>query len=504
MPRTQALSRQLVCHFALYALVAPSLSAQSLGEGFDAYVRAAVQEWDATGLAIAVVKDGELVFADGYGVRNLETGGPVDEHTRFAIGSTTKAMTAAALGMLVDEGKVAWDDAVTDYLPWFAVDDPYLTHELTIRDLLTHRAGMGNTDVLWYERDTTTREVLGKMARIRPAYSLRSSFIYQNLMYAAAGEVVAGVSGMPWTEFVRTRIFQPLGMDETVPLLSEASGGINVADPHDRVEGRTVPIGNASVDPVAAAGSVWSSVSDMSRWLRFLLAEGVTLSGERLLADSTVSELFRPQTLVTPEAFYPTREVTRPDWITYGLGWFQHDYRGHKVDFHTGSIDGMVAIAGLIRDLDLGVYVLANRDHVEVRHALMYRAFDHFLEGTPRDWSTEFKVLYDGLARAAAEREERSLASRIPGTSPTFPPARYVGTYADPVYGSLTVTESGGRLRVDWGPGQVGTMEHWHHDTFRISWEAKWRGSALVTFQQGADGGIASVTMGRMVLGRTP
>lgn len=280
-------------------------------QGFDAYVSSAVADWDATGLAIAVVKDGRLVFAKGYGVRHLTGGGPVDEHTRFAIGSTTKAMTAAALGMLVDEGKVAWDDPVTKHLPWFRLKDPYLTREVTVRDLLTHRAGMGNADFLWYERDTTTREILEKMALVDAAYGLRSSFIYQNIMYATAGEVVAAVSGMPWAEFVRSRIFRPLGMDETVPLLSETLGAPNVARPHHRVDGRTVPIDNASVDPVAAAGSVWSSVSDMSTWLRFLLAGGVTEDGTRLLAEATVEELFRPQAFVTPSQYYPTQRLTR-------------------------------------------------------------------------------------------------------------------------------------------------------------------------------------------------
>jgi CubicO group peptidase (beta-lactamase class C family) len=459
-------------------------------EGFREYVEAAVEEWEATGLAIAVVKDGELLFADGFGVQALGGNETVDEHTRFAIGSTTKAMTAAAIGILVDEGKLEWDDAVVEHLPWFRVDDPWVTREITVRDLLTHRAGLGNADFLWYERNADPEEIVRAMALVEPAYSMRSSFIYQNIMYATAGQVVEAVSGTPWPEFVQSRIFEPLGMSETVPLLAETLGAPNVARPHDRVDGEIVPIENASVDPVAAAGSVWSSVADMSRWLRMLLDEGVAEDGTRVLTEATVQEMFRPQTLVPSGGFYPTQRVTRPSWMTYGLAWFQHDYRGHKVDFHTGSIDGMVAIAGLIRDLELGVYVLANRDHVEVRHALMYRTFDQFLGGPPRDWSTELKELYDGLAAEGEVARERAEERHVEGTSPSLAPAAYAGRYSHPLYGELVVSRAGEGLVADLGPGMPGSLDHWNYDTFRLSFAARWRGASLVTFTLGPDGAV--------------
>jgi CubicO group peptidase (beta-lactamase class C family) len=382
------------------------------------------------------------------------------------------------------------------------VDDPYVTSEVTVRDLLTHRAGMGNADFLWYERDATTEEIVRSMALAEPAYSMRSSFIYQNIMYATAGEVVKAVSGVEWTEFVRQRIFEPLDMSETVPLLAETVGQPNVAHPHDRVDGNTVAIENASVDPVAAAGSVWSSVSDMSKWLRMLLDEGVTADGTRILEESTVEELFRPQTLVPSSQFYPTQRITRPSWMTYGLAWFQHDYRGHKVDFHTGSIDGMVAIAGLIRELDLGVYVLGNRDHVEVRHALMYRAFDHFLEGEGRDWSAELKELYDGLAEAGEEARANAEAQRVGGTAPSLDLDAYVGEYRHPLFGTLTIARDGEGLRADMGPGRPGALEHWHFDTFRLAFDALWRGTLPVTFLLGTDGRVSAARAGGVELER--
>src|SRR4051812_30276413 len=252
----------------------------------DAYAAKAVAEWRVPGLAIAVVKDGRIVFAKGYGVREAGKVAPVDTSTLFAIGSTTKAMTAAAIGMLVDEGKMRWDDPVTNYLPGFQLRDPWATREITVRDLLTHRAGLPNVDFLWYGTSNTTAEILRRVRFVDLAYSPRSSFIYQNVMYAAAGQVIAAVSGMPWDEFVRTRIFTPLHMDRTVPLLARAATAPNVARPHDLVDDTMRVITNASVDPVASAGAVWSSVADMSKWMRFILDSG-RVDGRALLKPAT-------------------------------------------------------------------------------------------------------------------------------------------------------------------------------------------------------------------------
>ncbi len=497
--------RSLVGLLAVASLLVPSPAhgqADPL-EDFHSYVEAAAEDWGAVGLAVAVVKDGELLYSRGYGVRNLEEGGPVDGETLFAIGSTTKAMTAAALGMLVDEGRLGWDDPVVQHLPGFRLSDPWLTREITVRDLLTHRAGLGNADFLWYGVETDLDEVLDRFSHAPLSYSPRTSFIYQNIMYAAAGAVVESVSGLPWGDFMRTRIFEPLGMARTVPLLAETESMTNVAAPHDRVGESVVPIRNASVDPVRAAGSIWSSVEDMSRWLRMLLAGGVAPDGTRLLSERTVQELFRPQSFVTEQAFYPTARLTRPSWTTYGLGWFQHDYRGHKVDFHTGSIDGMVAIAGLVRDQGIGVYVLGNRDHVEVRHALMYRVFDLLLApDDARDWSAELKELYDDLAARSEEAVVAAEARRVEGTAPSHPLEDYVGRYGSDRYGELEVALRDGGLFVERGPGLQGPLEHWHFDTFRAVWQAGWRTPGMVTFRTDSGGKITGLELGGIALER--
>jgi CubicO group peptidase (beta-lactamase class C family) len=461
-------------------------------DGFDAYVRKAISDWEVPALAIAVVKDGEVVFQRGYGFLELGRATPADDETLFAIGSTTKAMTAAAIGMLVDEGKLSWDDPVTKHLPWFQLRDAYVTREVTVRDLLTHRAGLPNTDFLWYEQENGARDILSRMRYVPLETSLRSHFTYQNVMYAAAGAVVSQVSGMPWEEFVRARIFEPLGMSGTVPNAAGLAATTNVASPHYRIDGKVEVIENASVDAVAPAGSVWSSVADMAKWMRFLL-EGKTAAGTRLLKEETLNELFRPQAMVGDDAFYPTRRLTRPHWTTYGLGWFQQDYDGRAVDFHTGSIDGMVAIHGLIRDERLGVYVLANLDHAELRHALMYRVFDLYSGGPGRDWNAEIRALYDSLAREAEEKKAEVEKKRVADTRPSLPLASYAGSYSDPLAGKISVRAAGEALRLHYGPGLEGVLEHWNYDFFRLTWDKKWRGQVFVSFEIGLEGDVETL-----------
>jgi CubicO group peptidase (beta-lactamase class C family) len=469
-------------------LIQPSAFSQADAlASFDAYVAKAVQDWKTPGLAVAVVKDGQVVFSKGYGVREAGKPAAVDAHTLFAIGSTTKAMTAGLIGMLVDEKKLSWDDPVVKHLPWFQLKDPWLTREITVRDLLTHRAGLGNADYLWYGQTATQREILERVRLLEPSYSLRSSFIYQNVMYAAAGAVIEAASGRTWEQMLRTRIFEPLGMTGSLATAATLAKQPNVAMPHDVVAGQLRAIENASVDGVAPAGSVWSSVHDMSKWMQMLL-DGGKAGGRTLLQPGTVEELFKPHTMVTRAAFYPTARLTKPHWTTYGLGWFQQDYRGRALDFHTGSIDGMVAIHGLIRDERLGVYVLANRDHTELRHALMLNVVDRFTGAGERDWSADLLKLYGGLQAEADAVRKKQENARVAGTSPTLPLARYAGRYSDPLYGDVMVSLEGDRLRAGYGTAFVGTLEHWNYDTFRATWDAAWRGTALVTFVLDAAG----------------
>jgi CubicO group peptidase (beta-lactamase class C family) len=475
---------------AFIVVFAPSISAQSVDPrvaGLDAYASRAAREWNTAGLAIAVVKDGNVVFEKTYGVREVGKPELVDTATIFPIASTTKAITAAALAMLVDEGKVKWDDPVTKFIPSLQLYDPYVTRELTVRDLLTHRAGVGNSDFLWYLTDFPRAEIIRRLNLVKPEYSLRSSFAYQNVMYSLAGEVVAAASGVPWEQFVSTRIFEPLGMTRTFPTYSAARRQSNIASAHWRVGDTLTVIDQAPIDAISAAGSVWSDISDMAKWTRFLL-DSARIGNTRYIKASTFAELFRPQAIVPPDEFYPSAALTHPHWMTYGFGWFQQDYRGKMVNFHTGSIDGSVAIIGLIPEERLGVYVLANADHVEVRHALMLRVFDLFLGDPVRDWSAELQKVYGARTARRDSTRRAGDAKRVRGTKPSLPLEKYAGVYSDSLAGKLELTLVNGRLRARTSSLLAGNVEHWQYDTFRIKWDRLAAGTDFVTFTIGEGG----------------
>jgi len=457
---------------------------------FDKYVEQAAHDWHVPALAIAVVKDDSLVFAKGYGV--IEIGKPTraDEHTRFAIGSTTKAMTSVSLGMLVDEGKLHWDDRVIDYLPDFRLYDPYATRELTVRDLLTHRSGLGSTDLLWAGPLTYTMpEMIRRLRYVKPASSFRSEWEYQNVVYAIGGTLIERVSGMPWETFVRTRIFAPLGMSETEPLVSLIKGKPNVAVPHvernDTV--RVVPI--RSTDAIAPAGSVWSSVSDMSKWMRFILDSG-RVGSQRLLKPETFRELIAPQ-IRAPIDEYPALRLAKPDFFSYGLGWFVQDYRGQAVWMHTGSIDGMCAIIGLIPEKRIGVYVLENLDHAELRHGLMYSVFDLYSGGPSRDWSHELHDLFASLARSRPQAQPGMRAE----THPSLPLEKYAGTYVDSTYGTVQVTLANGALQVQLADQAAQKLEPVEYETFRAPASPAARQALTLTFVPDGAGNVSAVRL---------
>jgi CubicO group peptidase (beta-lactamase class C family) len=469
---------------------------------FDALVAKAARDWRVPGMAIAIVKDDSLVFAKGYGVLEVGKPAPATAHTRFAIGSTTKAMTTAALAMLVDEGRLRWDDRVIDYLPDFRLYDPWVTRELTIRDVLTHRSGLPSVDLLWTRADLSNAEMIARLRTVRPASSFRSRWEYNNVVYTIAGAIVAKVSGMPWEDFVRTRIFGPLQMRESLALVADLPGQPDVAIPHAllRDSVRVVPV--RSTDGVAAAGSVWSSVSDMSRWMRFMLDSG-RVGTKRLIKPATFSEIIAPQ-IRAPMEEYPALRLARPNSFSYALGWFVQDYHGETVWMHTGSIDGMCAIIGLMPDRRLGVYVLENLDHAELRHALMYQVFDMYAGSTARDWSAELHALFDSL-RTRPVPPPPAVAAQAPPKPPTpsLPLDRYVGVFSDSTYGNVVVSMEEGALRARFGSLDFGRLDPGPYDTFRPHAPGISLGNIPLTFVPDGTGGIASLRLFGVTFART-
>ncbi len=446
----------------------------------DAYIEKARVDWRVPGMAVAIVKDGKVILKKGYGVREIGKEEKVDTETLFACASTTKAMTATCMGMLVDEGKIKWDDLVITYLPEYQLYDPAVTRELKIRDLFTHNSGVGNTDFLWAMMDVPAKEILNRMRLVKPSYSLRASFIYQNVFYVAAGQVIEKVSGKPWEVFIQERIFTPLGMTRTAPKRKYIKDN-NQVKPHDEVEKRIKAIGYTKDDEVGPAGSVWSSIDDMSKWMACML-DSSKYSGGRLLKAATWAEMFKPAVLVPANEFYPTMKIIKPNWTTYGFGWFQHDYKGKKINYHTGSLSGLTAIHAQLPEQRLGIYVFGNFDHAEVRHALVYKAFDVFGLGGTTDWSKEFLPLYADI-KAKNEKELSDFESkRVLNTMPSLPLAEYAGKYADPLYGDLEITLSDNNLLININNFEKASLQHWHYNTFRGPYEKDWYGKAVANF----------------------
>ncbi|MEX2154372.1 MAG: serine hydrolase [Gemmatimonadaceae bacterium] len=478
----------------LVTLIGSPLAAQKAPlQGFDAYIAKAMQDWKVPGLAIAIVKDDSVMFIKGYGTRTLGTKQPVDDHTLFAIGSASKAFTATLVAMLVDEGKMRWDAAATEYIPSLQMFDPYVSRELTVRDLLTHRSGLARGDLVWYATDFDRDEILRRVRFLRPAWSMRARYGYQNIMYLAAGQAVSKVAAKPWDDVVRERIFTPLGMSETNTSTRALARLQNVATPHQDIDDtlRVIPWHN--IDNIAPAGSINSSVSDMGKWIRFQLAQG-KVGGKSLVSASALGETHTPQ-IVTPLSA-DTKQINPYTHLSsYGMGWVIQDYRGRELRQHGGNIDGMSALVALVPEEKLGLVVLTNANGSPVPAIAMYRAVDALLAQAPRDWSAEYLKVRTKQRALAKETETKRLAQRVMGTTPSLALEKYAGIYTDSMYGDATVKAENGTLRAMYGTMFDGELEHWHFNTFRATWKALGVGRSFLTFALDADGQVRGLDL---------
>jgi CubicO group peptidase (beta-lactamase class C family) len=482
----------------LVALLLPfELRAQSLAQDLDRTVEEIRNDFRVVGLAVAVVKDGALVYAKGFGERELGSGAPVDEDTLFAIGSNTKAFTAAGIGILVDEKKMGWDDRVTKHLPWFELYDPYVTREITVRDLLSHRSGLGRRgDINWYASDFDREEVVRRVRFLEPDSSFRSQAGYQNTMFLAAGEVTEAVSGTSWDDWMKRRILEPLGMMRSRTSVGELSGMENVARPHERLDGKVVEVPHRNIDNVAPAGSILSSVSDMSRWMLLMLGEG-ELEGKRILSKETVAEVWKPN-IIYPmssesKALYPSTHFS-----TYGLGWGLRDYRGRFLATHTGGIDGMLSQVLLAPEEALGIVVLTNTSPLgSLAHsAITFHILDSYLGAAgATDWRAAFRELGKKMEEQQKEAERKVAESRAKGTSPAHPLEDYAGQYENDMYGAIRVALEEGGLVVRRHTAWVGDAEHWHYDTFEVTWRDPVMGKTLVTFRLSPAGQVSALEL---------
>jgi CubicO group peptidase (beta-lactamase class C family) len=491
----------------LCLLLAPMAASAEPPAGFAERVESLRTNLGVPGATVAIVENGETTFARGFGVRDLTAPGAVDADTLFATGSTGKAFTVAALAVLVDQGRIGWDDKVIDHMPDFRMHDPWVTREMTIRDLLVHRSGLGlgAGDLLFVPRsDLSREETMRRLRHIRPATSFRSGYAYDNVLYMVAGQLIEEVSGRTWEQFVRENVLRRIGMNRATVDDASLIADRNRARPHARLNGAIrgvgdqVPLDDSSnISPNAApAGGLAISANDMTRWLSAQLARGALPDGSRLFSEAQSREMWTPVVIQPISPFPEPLSAATPMFSTYALGWEVEEYRGARLVWHGGAVFGSLAAVVLLPDRNVGFYIAVNSEEGEMVRGLMYELLDHYL-GLPRGRWPEDLHAFRRDRSAAAIAALQAPAAQPARVGPSLPIGRYAGDYADPWYGTIEVRERDGRLNVAFPhtPGLTATLDHWQYETFKTRFNDPGMEPAYVTFQLDAQGRVDRIMM---------
>ncbi len=487
-------------------LPAPGPDAARLAQ-FDAFVASVQKQFDVPGVAVAIVQDGKIVLERGYGVRELGKPAQVDAHTMFAIASNTKAFTAAALNMLQDEGKLKTTDRVIDHLPWFRMSDAYVTREMRVRDLLAHRSGLslGAGDLLyWPTTQYSTREVAERLKDVPLTGGFREQYAYDNILFGVAQLVVEEASGMPFKQFLSTRIFKPLGMNETRYNSDDLKPGDNVATGHAKFDFKDLkPVGVTSWRNVSGAGGLYSSVHDIAKWMNVQLAGGIYSgsgdSAKRLFSEARQREMW---TMLTPipvgKPSVPELAPMVANFAGYGQGWNLSDYAGERLVWHTGGWPGQVSRLTLVPGKKIGVIVLTSAEVGVAFNAITYEALDMMLGKSGNDWLAAYAAAFAKSQGNADDDWKKHLAARDASSKSSLPLAKYAGTYRDPWYGDVVIRQGTKGLEMQFAKTAelLGDIEHWQHDTFIVRWcDRGLNADAFVNFALDADGKIREVRM---------
>jgi CubicO group peptidase (beta-lactamase class C family) len=482
----------------------------------DDYVARTLQAFDAPGFSLAIVEDGKTVHAKGYGLRELGKKAPADAHTIFPIGSCTKAFVSAGLAILVDDGKLKWDDKVADVLPGFRLYDPYTTANMTVRDLLVHNSGLslGAGDLLWLGgTDYSRRGLMERLRYIKPERSFRDGYAYDNVLYVVAGLLIEQLSGMSWEAFTEKRILAPLGMKDSTVAFDKALKSRNRAMLHARLKGEMRGLGPNEVLPdrstvaespnAAPAGSIQASAIDIAEWMKVQLARGALPGGKgrRLFSEQQAEEMWTPRTIEPPDHYPPVLDARKPGFSLYALGWGVEDYRGHKIVSHTGGVFGGAAWVLLIPEKNVGIAAMVNSEDGAARRAIVYHLADYYLGLSQEDWIGKYRTAVDQIQARGLEalRQLPPDPGSGPGSNvgPSLPLEKYAGRYEDAWYGTATLKLDGKALtlQLDHTPAIHSTLEHVRYDTFRTRFADRNLEDAYVTFALEPDGSISRMTL---------
>jgi len=491
--------------FAFLLTALPLLAQQSqtgaLPTDLDDYVARSMKTFEVPGMSVAIVKDGKVVFSKGYGVRKLGEPTPVDENTLFGIGSNTKAFTAAALATLVDAGKIAWDDPVYERLKGFEMYDPYVSKEMRIRDLLCHRSGLGlgEGDLMFWPHTTFARdEIVYRLRFLKPATSFRTTYAYNNLMFLTAGQVVAEVSGQSWDDYIREKIFLPLGMNNSNTSNSLFNAAGNWAYPHSKVDGKLQVIPFENLDNAGPAGSINSSIADMSKWVLLQLNRGKIPGSETHLFSEQASRTMWAQQMVVPVSNLPDElKNLQAHFAGYGMGWGLRDYKGRKLVGHTGGVAGFVTRVMLVPEENLGVVILTNAEETTAFDSVLFHILDSYFGGSTIDYIAAFKAHDDKNKKEADETIAKASQSRAADSKPALPLEKYAGDYSDPWYGKVNIKQENNGLVLNFErtPKAIADLQHWQYDTFKAHWRDRTVEDAFLTFALNPDGSIHHFTM---------
>ncbi len=493
--------------FAVSALVCSTAFAAP-PEHFAERVENLRKEIGVPGMSISIVEGDQVVFAQGFGVRKLGSPEKVDADTLFDTGSTGKAMTVADLAILVDLGKIGWDDKVVDRLPGFQMYDAWVTREMTIRDLLVHRSGLGlgAGDLMFVPRTNLSRaESVKRLRYIKPATSFRSGFAYDNVLYMVAGQLIEAVTGETWEHFTVEHLFKPAGMLHAVADSQAHFAAPNRAWPHARMNGGLRGVGDQEVlderdelgRNAAPAGGLSISANDLSRWLRIQLAGGKFIDSDaHLFSEAAQKEMWKPMVLQPIAPRPEPLKATQPLFDTYALGWDVRDYRGAKIIWHGGAVFGELTAVVLVPDKKVGFSITINSEDGEIINGLMFELLDHYLGAPFSDWPAKFRDFKKQRMAEGLKAYKTKAATPAKG-GPSLALARYAGTYNDPWYGNIEIGSTKGKLTIDFKstPRMSGALEHWQYDSFVTRFDDKTIEPAYVTFAINADGKVERVTM---------